>query len=152
MIVFRIVKHLNRARDLTGIGAYYAGGRWNNEGTYAVYTSENPALALLELLVHADESELPPNLYLMSIEISDAAPILHITDDMLPEDWRIPNHLALRAMGDRIFQENQFIGFSVRSAVLPVQKNIILHPLYPDFHQQVKIVGVEPLNLDQRLL
>jgi RES domain-containing protein len=52
MVVFRIVKSLNRAKDLSGMGAFKNGGRWNSKGTYMLYTSINSSLAYLETLVH----------------------------------------------------------------------------------------------------
>lgn len=151
MTVYRLVKLEQRARDLSGIGAFYAGGRWNNEGSYAVYCSENQALALLEILVHTDETELPPRLFMMTIEVSDDAPIYTIKDEDLPANWRHPDQLQLKAMGDKLFQENRYIGIKARSAVLPAEYNIILNPLYPDFHRYIKVTQVEPLELDKRL-
>ncbi|WP_414649653.1 RES domain-containing protein, partial [Chitinophaga sp.] len=38
MIVYRIVKTAERAQDLSGKGAYLAGGRWNSTGTFMLYT------------------------------------------------------------------------------------------------------------------
>ena len=85
MIVYRIVKGKNRTRDLTGMGAFLAGGRWNQEGGFALYTSENPSLALLELLVHTGSSELPPRMFIMTIEVDDKVPVYEIKDKDLPK-------------------------------------------------------------------
>jgi RES domain-containing protein len=60
MLVYRIVKNRARVNDLSGTGAFMNGGRWNYEGTYALYTSEYRSLALLETLVHTEDEELPP--------------------------------------------------------------------------------------------
>lgn len=152
MIVYRIVKLKKRTTDLSGTGAFNVGGRWNNEGTYALYTSENASLALLEILVHADESELPPQMFIMTIEIDDTAPVFEIPDADLPDNWRIPDNIELKEMGDRIFQANKFIGIKVRSAVMPGQYNFILNPQFPDYHKHLKVTNVEPLDVDQRLM
>lgn len=152
MIVYRIVKNKKRTRDLSGTGAFNEGGRWNNEGTYALYTSENPSLALLEVLVHVDESELPTQLYISTLEIDNSAPILEIPDGKLPVNWRLPENIALKEMGDRLFEENQYFGIKARSAVLPNQYNFILNPQYPDYHDYIKVIKVERLEVDQRLL
>ena len=40
-----------------------------------LYTSVNISLALLEILVHADESEIPPKMFVSHIQIADCAPI-----------------------------------------------------------------------------
>jgi len=150
MIVYRIVKGKNRTRDLTGMGAFLAGGRWNQEGRFALYTSENPSLALLELLVHTGSSELPPRMFIMTIEVDDKVPVYEIKDKELPKNWRRPDHIALKELGDKILNTGKFIGIKARSAVLPTQYNYILNPKYTDFYKRVKVINVEPLDLDQR--
>lgn len=152
MIVYRIAKKKSRSADLSGIGAYNEGGRWNSQGTYALYTSQNRALAALEVLVHVEESELPANLFIMTIEVDDSAPLLSITDSALPADWRVPENIALKAMGDRIFAENKYIGIKVRSAVMPNEYNYVLNPLYPGYSTLVKVLAVDSYDVDERLL
>lgn len=152
MFVYRIVKSAKRANDLSGTGAYAEGGRWNNTGVFALYTSEHEALCMLEVLVHLDESELPPDLFLITIELSDAAPVLTIPDHDLPKDWRVPENLILKQMGDRIFTEQKYIGIKARSAVMPQSHNYILNPSYPQYHQYVKVIAAVPLDVDKRLL
>ena len=152
MFVYRIVKLKKRTADLSGTGAFLAGGRWNNEGTYALYTSENPSLAFLEVLVHTDLTELPPQLFIITIRIDDDAKFLEIADTDLPKNWRMPENIALKEKGDKILKENKFLGIKCRSAVLPAEYNYILNPLYPDFHKHVKVVKVEPLDVDTRMM
>src|SRR5690606_6925540 len=142
MLVYRIVKDRKRARDLSGTGAFYVGGRWNSEGTYALYTSENPSLALLELLVHADESEFPPNLFLLTIRIDDKAPIAIVPDKDLPLNWRVPDNLALKQMGDRLFEEKMVLGIKVRSAVMPNQYNYVFNPLFAGYAKYLKVINI----------
>ncbi|MEJ7683749.1 MAG: RES family NAD+ phosphorylase [Segetibacter sp.] len=151
MRVYRIVKSEIRTIDLSGTGAYYEGGRWNNEGVFALYTSEYEALAMLEVLVHTDESELPPNMFIMKIEIDEKAPILEIADEDLPENWRIPENIILKEMGDKVFKEKKFIGIKVRSAVMHNSYNYILNPLYPDYYDLIKVIEVNLLEVDKRL-
>jgi len=151
MLVYRIVKSKKRTLDLSGTGAFNEGGRWNNEGTYALYTSENPALALLEVLVHVDESELPPQLFIITLEIDETAPILEIADSSLPADWRLPENIKLKDRGDRIFRENKYLGIKAPSAVLPSQFNYIFNPGFLAYHNYIKVVKVELLEVDKRL-
>jgi RES domain-containing protein len=151
MIVYRIVKTAVRAKDLSGRGAYLAGGRWNSAGTFMLYTSESRALALLENLVHYDQSELPPRLYIMEIELSKNAPIYTLSDDLLTEGWRLPETLALRKIGDQIFHQKKYMGFKVRSAVLPGEFNYLLDPLFPHYYDMVKVIKQVPLDVDDRL-
>lgn len=151
MIVYRIVKNKKRTRDLPGAGAFNEGGRWNNEGTYALYTSENPSLALLKVLVYVDESELPPQLFIITLEINETAPILTIPDSSLPKDWRFSENIKIKDKGDRIFQENKYLGIKAPSAILPSQYNYILNPRFPGYHNYLKVVKVEMLEVDKRL-
>jgi len=151
MIVYRIVKQKSRTTDLSGTGAYNEGGRWNNAGTYALYTSENRALAAMELLVHLDEQETPPDLFIMSIEINNTAPVYEITSINILNDWRMPENLALKYMGDKLFSANNYIAIKAPSAVMPFEYNYILNPRYPGFYDLVKVVGVEKFDFDERL-
>lgn len=80
MILYRIAKRKERAQDLSGRGAANEGGRWSSEGVFALYTNESRALAMLELLVHVDEAELPPNLFVMTIEVENAARFYEMPD------------------------------------------------------------------------
>lgn len=150
MFVYRIVKSKTRTADLSGTGAFNEGGRWNNEGVFALYTSENEALAMLEVLVHLNESEIPPSLYVIKIAFPDTAPIFHIPDKSLPDDWRIPGNTALQEMGDKILGRKKHLGFRARSAVMPGSYNYILNPLYPDYGKIVTVKTVKLLAVDKR--
>lgn len=152
MLVYRIVKSAKRTNDLSGTGAYTEGGRWNHEGFFALYTSESESLCMLEVLVHVDESELPPDMYILTIEINDGAPILEITDKDLPKDWRNPENIVLKEMGDKLFAERKCIAIKTRSAVMPNSYNYILNPTYPRYYDYVKVIEVKPLDVDQRFL
>ncbi|TDE18347.1 RES family NAD+ phosphorylase [Dyadobacter psychrotolerans] len=151
MILYRIAKKRERANDLSGQGAANEGGRWNSEGIFALYTSESRALAMLELLVHVDDTELPPNLFVMTIEVDDSARFYEISDTELSVDWRLPENLALKKAGDNIFRAQKFIGIKARSAVMPREYNYVLNPLFPRFYDLVKVVAVEDYQRDERL-
>ena len=151
MLVYRIVKSEKRTTDLTGTGAYNEGGRWNSEGVYALYTSEHSALAMLEVLVHVDEGELPPDMFIMTIEIMDTAPVYTVPDEQLSPDWRTPENILLKEIGDALFAEKKYVGIKVRSAVLQDSYNYVLNPLFPGYYNLVKVMDVKPLAVDQRL-
>ena len=152
MIVYRIAKNKRRSNDLSGIGAYNEGGRWNNTGVYAVYTSENRSLALHEVLVHVDESELPPNLFIMTIEIDDSAPVYEVEEAELPTNWNLPENIAVKALGDNLLTRNKYIALKVRSAIMPYEFNYILNPQFPGYTNFVKVLKVEDYSVDGRLL
>lgn len=141
-----------RAADLSGKGAFLYGGRWNSEGVFMPYTSTHASLAMLEVLVHADESEIPPQLFISQIEISENAAIYEFPEEELPRNWREPDNLALKKIGDHLMREKKYIGFKVLSAVLPSEYNILLNPLFPGFTDLVTIRRVDKLETDPRLM
>ena len=141
-----------RAQDISGKGAFLYGGRWNSEGTFMLYTSLNASLAMLELLVHADESEVPPQMFISQIEIAEKAPLYEFPDQELPKAWREPGNLQLKTLGDRIMAEQKYVGFNVRSAVLPSEWNILLNPLFPGYADLVLVRKIDKIETDLRLL
>lgn len=153
MLLYRIAKSRQRATDLSGMGAYRFGGRWNNPGTYMLYTSENSSLAYLENLVHFDSDIIPPKLFIMGIEVSGKSELVYtLPDSLYPKHWTRLGHLENKRLGDRWMREAKHLGVRVRSAVNPKEFNCLLNPLYPKFHDLVKVVSVEQLPVDSRLI
>ena len=77
MQLYRLCRQ--RYAELTGFGAKKTGGRWNRKGIAALYTAQNAALAVLEVLVHLDKAELPDDYVMLEISIPDPA-IVSIDD------------------------------------------------------------------------
>lgn len=153
LIVYRIAKSLHRAQDISGTGAYKNGGRWNSKGTYMLYTSMNSSLAYLENLVHFDDTEAPPNLYITAIEISaDRKLIYELPDDNYPDLWQETGNIKSKILGDEWMQQNDYLAIKVRSAVNPLDFNFLLNPLSPGYHDKVLIKSIKQLNVDPRLI
>jgi RES domain-containing protein len=151
MFVYRISKSAERARDISGTGAFLYGGRWNSPGTRMLYTSVNSSLAYLENLVHFNEFNTPPALYMTQLEVDEGL-IEQIQDWEYPEFWQQPDNLETQVLGDSWIRANKRLGFEVKSAINPSEFNFLLNPLFPGFHDLVKIVSVTPLEIDPRLL
>ena len=100
MLVYRIAKSSDRAQDLLGFGAFKFGGRWNSKGIYLLYTSVNSSLAFLENLVHFNETEIPPSLYVATIEINDDALIYQLPGVKYPPDWQAPDNIENKKIGE----------------------------------------------------
>ncbi|HWJ25941.1 MAG TPA: RES family NAD+ phosphorylase [Flavisolibacter sp.] len=151
MDLYRIVKNKSRVSDLSGMGAFIAGGRCNSPGTYMLYTSESSSLALLESLVHFDPEEFVPNLYVMKLQLAEHAPVLTLPDKDYPKDWTAPESLKCNALGDQIMSEARYLALKVKSAVNPIEYNYLLNPLFPGFHDLVKVSEVTKIPVDPRL-
>ena len=152
MKLFRVVQDRNRAKDLSGTGAFRWGGRWNSKGVYMLYTSENSSLAFLEILVHFDEGEIPPKLYSVEMEIPNNAPVYTVPDAEYNKAWLKLSMLENQKQGDRWMEEKKFLGIKVRSSINPVEYNYLLNPLYPRYHNLVKIISVKEIRVDDRLV
>jgi RES domain-containing protein len=151
MTVYRICKSRKRANDLSGLGAFLAGGRWNNTGNFAVYTSESQSLAMLEVLVHLEEIDLPPDLYVVTIDIDEKASVYEVRDNELPDDRRAPGNLELMSIGDKLLITKKYVAFRVRSAVMPDEYNVVLNPTHADFGKHISVEKIEKLKVDERL-
>jgi RES domain-containing protein len=110
-----------------GEGAFRAGGRWNSRGVRAVYTSLDPATAILEVAVHKGFAALD-----MVAHVLTAATVLDPFDIHVvhPEDVPNPNWLrpgipgaGQQAFGDALLAEHPFI--LVPSAVSGHSWNLI---------------------------
>ena len=137
--------------DLTGEGARLVGGRWNSPLIPAVYLAEEPALAVLETLVHLD---LPPEL------IPKDYVIMRIRfGSNLPKDGRwledvatlAPDDDAARSIGDEFLRSRRALVLRVPSAIVPMSRNLILNPLHPMI-DHVTIQAVDRFAFDRRLL
>jgi RES domain-containing protein len=151
MDVFRIVKDRKRATDLSGMGAFKAGGRWNSRGTVMLYTSENSSLAYLECLVHFDRRLMPPHLYITSITISDKAHVFELPASNYPRDWKTKGLIKNRELGDAFIKERKYLAMKLHSAVNELEYNYLLNPLYPGFNDLVKVKETKMIKVDERI-
>jgi RES domain-containing protein len=150
MFVYRIVKTKARASDLSGTGAFKSGGRWNSKGTYMLYTSENSSLAYLETLVHFDETDYPPNLFIVKVEVDDKPPIHTLPEKLYPADWMRVGIIENKLLGDQLMAEKKFLAIKVKSAINEFEFNYLFNPLFPAFHDKMQIVDIVEIKLDER--
>ena len=104
MFLYRIAKE-SYIRDLSGSGPRLYGGRWNPKGVSVIYTSENRALAVLELFVHMSRTIIPPNLSLATIEVPDTASKKEMTVKDLVTQY-------IQKLGENI-QVKRFVRFEI---------------------------------------
>ncbi len=153
MLLYRIAKTQSRSADLSGMGAFKFGGRWNSPGTYMLYTSENSSLAYLENLVHFEAHLIPPSLYISVLKITDRPNLIYTMPDKdYPKNWEQIGNRKARERGDQWMKEKAYLGIKVRSAVNTKEYNYLLNPLFPGYHDLVKTITVEILPVDNRLI
>ena len=150
--MYRIVQDKLRATDLSGTGSFRFGGRWNSKGTYMLYTSETSSLAYLETLVHFDKILVPPQLYIVQLEVDNVSPIYTLPDREYKAHWRKLSLLENQQLGDKWMNEKKYIGIKVKSAINSIEYNYLLNPLFPRYYDLVKVALVTEIDVDGRLV
>ncbi len=153
MEAYRLV-HSRYAEDVSGFGAYKAGGRWNPKGFYALYVSEHPCGAILESLIHMSPQIIPDDYCLVSYHIFDNTLIETIDESELPALWRTSgyNLAAFQGFGkNRLFDKN-LVGLYIYSAVAYPSYNYVLNPKHEKFADSISILEINPYVFDSRLI
>lgn len=150
MRAWRIAK-AKRATDLSGLGAALEGGRWNDQDVPAVYMGLTPAICCLETFVHADGEPAFP-LKITCFELpDDPALFLEVDPRTLPEGWSsLPADRPSMAFGTAWLRANQHLGLIVPSAVLALERNLVINPNHPAV-SQIQVVQVYDFIYDPRM-
>ena len=150
MLAYRIANLKYRDKTLSGIGAEKFGGRWNEKGTRAVYCSENVSLALLEYYIHSDNiATLPKEILVAKILVPDEFVIKEL--DVLPDKWdQYPYSSKTAKVFTDLTKKNDFFALKVPSAVVGIESNFVLNPLYRDF-EKVEVIDYLKLPINPRL-
>jgi RES domain-containing protein len=152
MRVWRICRKPYVDNALDGIGGMYTSGRWHTKGNPIVYTSSSASLAALEMLVHVDPLTAPSDLRLLAIEIPDDLPTTVLDPIMLLRDWSsVPAPASLQTLGVSWLTSGGSAVLSVPSAVITVERNLLLNPRHPEA-QRIRIISTEAFTFDTRLL
>jgi RES domain-containing protein len=148
MLVYRVSKRAY-ARDLTGEGSCFDGGRWNSAGNPMIYTAISPSLALLEVLAHA--TVLPTGLVMVTIRLPAGASMERKEISELPIGWdaRPPTAVSQR-MGDIFLSTGKMLALRVPSVIVRPEDNILINPFYSQA-RHIEIVSVEDQPVDPRL-
>ena len=152
MKVYRVEREKYLKTTLTGRGASMSKGyRWNSLNTRLVYTSENRALAMLEVSVHLDLSEdLPADRYYVEIEIPGDITILEVKIEDLPGDWDAkPPTITTQIIGDDFVFQNEAAILKVPSSIVSQEFNYLINPNHPDA-KRIKVINKIPMKFDNR--
>jgi RES domain-containing protein len=148
VFLWRISNHLSLAGDR----ALRTPGRWHTRGRRVVYCAQNPAAALLEILVHfeIDIQDLPVKYRLLKIEAPDDVHIERVSVDQLPADWPERTEVT-RALGDGWLTRASAALMSVPSAIVPETFNVLLNSAHQDA-KRIVVVETGEHAIDPRLL
>jgi len=148
---WRIAK-AKRASDLSGVGAAIEGGRWNHEDIPAVYMGLSPAICCLETYVHAS-GKPPVPLKITYFELpEDLTLYWEPTSAELPPGWALlPADRPSMDFGTTWLLGNQQLGMIVPSAVLPLERNVVINPKHPAV-ARIKVIDVYDFVYDPRML
>lgn len=127
-------------------------GRWHSRGGRVVYCAQNPAAALLEILVHFEIEirDLPVRYRLWKIHAPDDVLVERVSADKLPPDWTERTD-ATRAFGDGWLARTSSALLTVPSAIVPETFNVLMNPAHRDA-KRIVIVETGEHAIDPRLL
>ncbi|MEM8608984.1 MAG: RES family NAD+ phosphorylase [Myxococcota bacterium] len=150
MRVYRLCSPKHAKSAIDGEGARLFGGRWNPRGHAMVYTSEHLSLAVLEVLVHLEPTQLRPARVAVAVDIPDRD-VESIESSALPKSWRGSRaQRALQNLGLNWLRERRSLALRVPSAVIPQEYNVLLNPAHPR-HARLSPEQGEPFSFDPRL-
>lgn len=113
------------------------------------YASTSRPLAVLEMLVHLKQIRTPLDAVLLPLEVPDE--LIAELPDALPEGWNdFPYSGNSQRAGDNWIQQGASLALLVPSAVLPLERNILINPDHSGFGK-VRIGQPETNAFDRRL-
>ena len=106
-----------------------------------LYTGENPALALLEVVVHTPLA-LVPQLDLLTLEIPDDS-ITVLSEEVLPDHWAdYPAPTVLSEIGEAWVRQADTVALRVPSCVIQSMHNYLLNCRHSAY-SKVKLLSQE---------
>lgn len=134
-----------------GYGSAQYGGRWNHVGTPIVYISECLALAALEVFVHLPLSGRSIDHVYFRFDIPSKVRIENISLSSLSAGWRAePAPDFMKDIGTKWAKEARTAVLKVPSVIIPLECNLLLNPLHPDF-KKITISDPEAFSFDPRI-
>ncbi|MEO7444488.1 MAG: RES family NAD+ phosphorylase [Ferruginibacter sp.] len=135
--------------DLSGNGAKLYGGRWNEPGLPALYCTDSIALAVLEILVRTGLEFLPPNHFLLTLQVPEKTSLRKISLVKLKQGWKHDLEYT-QWMGTEFLRNNKYAVLEVPSAIVDASSNFLLNPLHPDY-KKISLTSSQPFEFDKRL-
>lgn len=139
-VIYRMHAARFSATDTTG--SLLAPGRWHSQGTRILYAAQHISLALLETLVHAGGTPMPPR--------SLTRMIVPATVKIETAKWL--DRPASQAFGDAWVRSGRTAVLRVPSIVVhQMEDNFVLNPAHPEF-AKIRFEKPQSFPLDPRLV
>jgi len=149
MQVFRLHRKKYKV-ELSGKGASKTSARWNSKGTEIIYTSQNRALAMAEVVVHLNVAIIPKDFVMLEIGIPNSIKIITIKKNDLPLNWNVfPFNNNSQKLGDEFVKQNKYCCLKLPSVVVKEEFNILINPNHIDF-KKIKIKNYVGFIFDSR--
>ena len=133
-----------------GLGSTFFDGRWHTKtGRQIVYTSSSRALCQLEKRVHTGGLAVKDQI-LMRLDLPEDAVLLDVVDMGLDAQWASDVTLT-RSLGDEWLLRARSVGLWVPAYVEPLESNLLLNPMHPQYARIVLTVERIPFEFDPRL-
>lgn len=140
--------------DLSGQGGLVCDGRWHTAGRRVTYAADTPSLAVLEVLVHFDLTAAMFYEGFVMLRICWPASVQQRTLDAaeLPDGWNTAaGERPCRPFGDAWLGSAETPILVVPSAIVPLQRNVIINPAHPAA-TAIGIADCAAFTFDKRLL
>jgi RES domain-containing protein len=153
VILWRIAAETRKypADDLSGGGAAFSPGRWNDDGQAVLYTAPTIAIAVLETAAHIDDAGLPLNRFLVRIDIPKAVWEKREEVDLsaLPATWlAIPAGRGSAKFGSEWIASARSPILLVPSVIVPEEMVALVNPLHP-MAKRMKATIVRPFEYNK---
>ena len=154
MKVWRICRSPYAVDAFSGEGARRFGGRWNSRSVPMVYASTSLSLAAIELFVHLEPGQAPPDLVYLSAELPEGEPARTVQTADLAAGWWTGDALvgstSTRELGDGWIRSGSSLAMLVPSVPIRSEWNVLLNPLHPRM-SELKIEPAQPFIFDARM-
>jgi RES domain-containing protein len=127
------------------------GGRWNSVGKSCIYLASSESLAILEILVHLNNSKTIAEYELYSVEFY-AKDTMFLSADNLPDNWQEdPAPQETAEIGDDWLSRNESVALSIPSTIVVREQNYIINISHPQFEEMLKTIKQLEFSMDKRL-
>lgn len=147
---WRVIKTKHATNAFDGEGARLYGSRWSNPGTCVAFASESLSLAVLEILVHLQNSSPLASYVVYTVDFSEDL-VQELELNMLPRNWRsFPAPPQTKGIGGAWIKSNSSVLLRVPSAIVTHEHNFLINPAHHDFPKLI-FRGPLPFDVDNRV-